>query len=114
MISSNLPSRLETRLRRTQVSIAGCAIAGYAFAAGRLAEYGLPVEFDVSEFALARGLSAAEKKTLDEFVEANRSGIAGDLDDDPVYLAQPVLPRHTRERAPGVVFTDVKDVKASK
>ena len=79
------------------------------------AEYGLPVEFDVSEFALARWISAAEKKTLDEFTEANRSGIAEDLDGDPVYLARSQFYLdYTRERAPGVVFTDVKDVKASK
>ncbi len=79
------------------------------------AEYGLPVEFDVSEFALARWISAAEKKTLDTFIEANRSGVAEDLDGDPVYLARSQFYLdYTRERAPGVVFTDVKDVKASK
>jgi peptide chain release factor 3 len=79
------------------------------------AEYGLPVEFDQSEFALARWISAAEKKTLDEFTEANRSGIAEDLDGDPVYLARSEFYLgYTRERALGVVFTDVKDVKASK
>jgi peptide chain release factor 3 len=79
------------------------------------AEYGLPVEFDVSEFALARWITAAEKKTLEEFTEANRSGIAEDLDGDPVYLARSEFYLgYTRERAPGVVFTDVKDVKASR
>jgi peptide chain release factor 3 len=79
------------------------------------AEYGLPVEFDVSEFALARWISAAEKKTLEEFTEANRSGIAEDLDGDPVYLARSEFYLgYTRERAPGIVFTDVKDVKAGK
>jgi peptide chain release factor 3 len=79
------------------------------------AEYGLPVEFDQSEFALARWISAAERKTLDEFAEASRSGIAEDLDGDPVYLARSQFYLdYTRERAPGIVFTDVKDVKASK
>jgi peptide chain release factor 3 len=79
------------------------------------AEYGLPVEFDVSEFALARWISAAERKTLEEFAEANRAGIAEDLDGDPVYLARSEFYLgYTRERAPGVVFTDVKDVKAGK
>jgi peptide chain release factor 3 len=79
------------------------------------AEYGLPVEFDVSEFALARWISADDRKTLDTFTEANRSGIAEDLDGDPVYLARSEFYLgYTRERAPGVVFTDVKDVKASK
>jgi peptide chain release factor 3 len=79
------------------------------------AEYSLPVEFDVSEFALARWISAAERKTLDGFAEANRSGIAEDLDGDPVYLARSQFYLdYTRERAPGILFTDVKDVKASK
>jgi peptide chain release factor 3 len=79
------------------------------------AEYGLPVEFDQSEFALARWLSAADRKTLDEFAAANRSGLAEDLDGDPVYLARSQFYLdYTRERAPGIVFTDVKDVKGRK
>jgi peptide chain release factor 3 len=77
------------------------------------AEYGLPVEFDQSEFALARWIAAADRTALDEFAEANRSGIAEDLDGDPVYLARSQFYLdYTRERAPGIVFTDVKDVKA--
>jgi peptide chain release factor 3 len=79
------------------------------------AEYGLPVEFDQSEFQLARWISAADRKKLDEFVEANRAGIADDLDGDLVYLARSQFYLdYTRERAPGIVFTDVKDVKAAK
>jgi peptide chain release factor 3 len=72
------------------------------------------LEFDQSEFALARWISAAEKKRLDEFAEANRSGIAEDLDGDPVYLARSQFYLdYTRARAPGMMFTDVKDVKAA-
>jgi len=79
------------------------------------AEYGLPVEFDQCEFQLARWISAADRKTLEEFAEANRSGIADDLDGDLVYLARsPFYLDYTRERAPGIVFSDVKDVKAVK
>jgi peptide chain release factor 3 len=79
------------------------------------AEYGLPVEFDQSEFQLARWISAADGKRLDEFAEANRAGIADDLDGDLVYLARSQFYLdYTRERAPGIVFTDVKDVKAAK
>src|SRR5215468_7792891 len=79
------------------------------------AEYGLPVEFDQSEFQLARWISAADRKRLDEFAEANRAGIADDLDGDLVYLARSQFYLdYTRERAPGIVFTDVKDVKAGK
>jgi peptide chain release factor 3 len=78
-------------------------------------EYGLPVEFDQSEFELARWISAADRRTLEEFAEANRAGIADDLDGDLVYLARSQFYLdYTRERAPGIVFTDVKDVKAAR
>jgi peptide chain release factor 3 len=78
-------------------------------------EYGLPVEFDQSEFQLARWISAADRKRLDEFAQVNRAGIADDLDGDLVYLARSQFYLdYTRERAPGIVFTDVKDVKAAK
>jgi peptide chain release factor 3 len=75
-------------------------------------EYGLPVEFDVSEFQLARWIASADRGKLDRFAEANRSGIAEDLDGDLVYLARSAFYLdYTRERAPGIAFTDVKDVK---
>jgi peptide chain release factor 3 len=78
-------------------------------------EYGLPVEFDQSEFQLARWIAAADRRKLDEFAEANRSGIADDLDGDPVYLARSQFYLdYTKERAPSIVFTDVKDVKAAR
>ena len=78
-------------------------------------EYGLPVEFDPCEFQLARWISAADRRTFDTFVEANRAGIAEDLDGDLVYLARSQFYLdYTRERAPGVIFTDVKDVKAAR
>jgi peptide chain release factor 3 len=76
------------------------------------AEYGLPVEFDVCEFELARWISADERKTLDEFVAANGFNIADDLDGDLVYLARnEFYLGYTAERAPGIRFADVKDVK---
>src|SRR3954449_8227370 len=50
-------------------------------------EYGLPVDFDVSEFELARWFSASDRATRDAFAAANRSGIAEDLDGDLVFLA---------------------------
>jgi peptide chain release factor 3 len=76
------------------------------------AEYGLPVEFDTCEFELARWISADERKTLDGFVAANGSGIADDLDGDLVYLARNAFYLdYTAQRAPGIRFADVKDVK---
>ncbi len=79
----------------------------------RLAEeYGLPVDFDVSEFELARWISSEDNAAIDAFMAANRSGIADDLDGDPVFLARnQFYLDYTRERAAGIVFTDIKDVK---
>jgi peptide chain release factor 3 len=76
------------------------------------AEYGLPVDFDMSEFQLARWVAAEDRAALDSFVAANRSGIAEDLDGDLVFLARSQFYLdYTRERAPGISFTDIKDVK---
>ncbi|MDX3967184.1 MAG: peptide chain release factor 3 [Bradyrhizobium sp.] len=76
------------------------------------AEYSLPVEFEVSEFQLARWVSSDDRKKLDAFIAANTSSIADDVDGDPVYLARnEFYLGYTRERAEGIEFTNVKDVK---
>ena len=76
------------------------------------AEYSLPVEFEVSEFQLARWVSSEDRKKLDTFLAANTSSIADDVDGDPVYLARnEFYLGYTRERAEGIEFTNVKDVK---
>jgi peptide chain release factor 3 len=73
-------------------------------------EYGLDVQWDTSEFALARWIASADRKTLDAFVAANPVSIADDLDGAPVFLARnQFYLDYTRERAPGIVFSDVKD-----
>ena len=73
-------------------------------------EYGLEVMWDTAEFALARWVSAEDPKVLDKFVADHGLSIADDLDGDPVYLAKnDFYLGYTRERAPGIVFTDVKD-----
>ena len=65
-------------------------------------EYGLEIDFDVSEFQLARWISAADRKALDNFMSSNHSAIAEDLDGDPVYLARnQFYLDYTRERAEG-------------
>src|SRR5690348_10199262 len=75
-------------------------------------EYGLPVDFEQSEFQMARWIASDERKKLDDFVAANGSSIAEDLDGDVVYLAKnQFYLDYTRERAPGIAFTDIKDVK---
>ncbi|MBR0706048.1 MULTISPECIES: peptide chain release factor 3 [Bradyrhizobium] len=76
------------------------------------AEYSLPVEFEVSEFQLARWVSSEDRKKLDTFIAANTSSIADDVDGDPVYLARnEFYLGYTRERAEGIEFANVKDVK---
>src|SRR5579863_2141732 len=76
------------------------------------AEYALPVEFEMSEFQLARWISSDDRKKLDAFIAANGSGVADDVDGDPVFLAKnEFYLGYTRERAEGIVFASVKDVK---
>lgn len=76
------------------------------------AEYSLPVDFEISEFQLARWFSAEDRKAYDTFVNSNGSSIAEDVDGDLVFLARnEFYLGYTRERSPGIVFTDIKDVK---
>jgi len=76
------------------------------------AEYSLPVEFEVSEFQLARWISSDDRKKLDAFIAANGSGIADDVDGDPVFMARnEFYLGYTKERAEGIAFSTVKDVK---
>jgi peptide chain release factor 3 len=76
------------------------------------AEYQLPVDFEISEFSLARWISCDDRKKLDAFVSSNSSGVADDVDGDPVFLAKnEFYLNYTRERAEGIVFSDIKDVK---
>jgi peptide chain release factor 3 len=76
------------------------------------AEYSLPVDFEISEFQLARWISSDDRKNLDAFVSANGSGVADDVDGDPVFLAKnQFYLDYTRERAEGIVFSSIKDVK---
>jgi peptide chain release factor 3 len=76
------------------------------------AEYALPVEFEVSEFSLARWISSDDKKKLEAFIAANASGVADDVDGDPVFMAKnEFYLGYTKERAEGIVFSNVKDVK---
>lgn len=76
------------------------------------AEYGLEIGFDMSEFQLARWVSSEDRKKLEDFSTANRSSTAEDLDGDLVFLASSAfMVGYTGDRWPGIVFTDIKDVK---
>jgi peptide chain release factor 3 len=78
------------------------------------AEYGLDIDYETPEFQLARWISADDPKIIEQFVEANYSSVAEDLDGDRVFMARnQFILDYTRERAPGVTFTDIKDVKES-
>src|SRR5689334_10213190 len=75
-------------------------------------EYALDVDFEQPEFQLARWITSADERKLDTFLAANTSSIADDVDGDPVYLARnEFYLGYTRERAEGIEFTNVKDVK---
>ncbi|MBV9532381.1 MAG: peptide chain release factor 3 [Bradyrhizobium sp.] len=76
------------------------------------AEYSLAVEFETSEFQLARWIASDDRKRLDTFIAANTSSIADDVDGDPVYLARnEFYLGYARERAEGIAFASIKDVK---
>ena len=75
-------------------------------------EYGLDIGFDTPEFQLARWISGEDSKQVGDFVQAYYSSCAEDLDGDRVFMARnQFILDYTRERAPGIVFTDIKDVK---
>ena len=75
-------------------------------------EYGLEIGFEQPEFQLARWIAAADNKGLEDFVQANYSSCAEDLDGDKVFMARnQFILDYTRERALGISFTDIKDVK---
>jgi peptide chain release factor 3 len=77
-------------------------------------EYGLEVLWDTAEFSLARWISAEDPKALETFIKSNGLSIADDLDGDPVFLAgNQFRLDYARERAPGIVFKDIKDKNAA-
>src|ERR1700687_3245666 len=75
-------------------------------------EYGLDIGFEQPEFQLARWIAGGDQKKLDDFVQANYSSCAEDLDGDKGFMARnQFILDYTGERAPGITFTDIKDVK---
>jgi peptide chain release factor 3 len=79
------------------------------------AEYGLAIEWSVAEFALARWITAADRKRLDEFASTYRASIAEDLDGDLVFLAKNAFNLdYTAQHSPGIAFNNVKDFREGK
>jgi peptide chain release factor 3 len=78
-------------------------------------EYGVDMEWSVAEFALARWITAEDRKILDRFVSTYRASIAEDLDGDLVFLARNAFNLdYTGQQSPGVTFRNVKDFRERK
>jgi peptide chain release factor 3 len=73
-------------------------------------EYGLPIAYETPRFSVCRWISSDDPVELERFIEANRSGMAHDLDKAPVFLAgSSFLLQYEQERWPKIDFADVKD-----
>jgi peptide chain release factor 3 len=73
-------------------------------------EYSLPIEFETARFQVCRWVSADDKAKLDTFIAGHRGDMAEDLDGAPVFLApSDFMLNYEMERAPKIVFSDVKD-----
>ena len=82
-------------------------------AARLAAEYGIPVGFETTPYALARWVSSDDRALLQRFVSENRNAMADDVDDDTVFLATSAfMMRRAAELAPALVFSDIKDARA--
>jgi peptide chain release factor 3 len=78
-------------------------------------EYGVEMDWSVAEFSLARWITAEDRKVLDRFVSTYRASIAEDLDGDVVFLARNAFNLdYTSQQSPGIVFSNVKDVRERK
>ena len=79
------------------------------------AEYSVPIGFETTPYNIARWISADNKAEIDKFAAVNRSGMADDVDGDPVFLASSAfMMRRTEEMAPAITFRDVKDHRVEK
>ncbi|WP_372425409.1 peptide chain release factor 3 [Salinarimonas chemoclinalis] len=74
------------------------------------AEYSLPIDYEQTRFSVCRWIASDDERKLDEFMTANRSAMADDLDGAPVFLAPSAFSlRYDEERWPQIRFTDIKD-----
>jgi peptide chain release factor 3 len=79
------------------------------------AEYGLPIDFDISQFNICRWISSDDREALAKFVDARPSSVANDLDGDPVFMAASAFSlKYDAERAPNIVFSEIKDYQKVK
>ncbi|MCX2564031.1 peptide chain release factor 3 [Acetobacter thailandicus] len=74
------------------------------------AEYGVAIGFDAVPFSLARWVSGPRDK-IESFAQVNRSAMADDLDDHPVFLASSsFMMRRTQEQNPDISFHDIRQI----
>jgi len=74
------------------------------------AEYGLPVDYEMSRFTVCRWVTSESELDLNKFIDSHGSAMASDLDGAPVFMATTAFSlRYEEERYPAVRFTDVKD-----
>lgn len=80
--------------------------------ADRLAnEYGVPVAFEPTRYEVMRWIASDDPRALEDFITANRSAIANDLDGDPVFMAASGFSLgYSLERAPGIRATEIKEM----
>jgi peptide chain release factor 3 len=75
-----------------------------------MAEYKLPVSFEMARFSLARWAVCSEPAEMDKFETRHRASLATDLDGALVFLAASEFDlSYERERFPKVRFFDIKD-----
>ena len=74
-------------------------------------EYGLPVDFESANSSWRAGLPRTTRRSSTTFVTANRSDRRGPRRRPGVPGKNQFYLDYTRERAPGIAFTDIKDVK---
>jgi peptide chain release factor 3 len=69
------------------------------------------VSFETTRFDVLRWLECDDPKTLDNFVDGNKSAIAMDLDGSPVMLATSMFNmNYTLERSPGIKVATIKEI----
>jgi peptide chain release factor 3 len=76
-------------------------------------EYGVPASFETTRFEILRWISAPDSKTLEGFVDGNKSSIAHDLDGAPVFMASSAFNlNYALERSPGIAAQTIKEIHA--
>jgi len=76
-------------------------------------EYSVPATFETTRFDILRWITAPDSKSMEGFIDANKSGIAHDLDGAPVFMASSAFNlNYALERAPGIAAATIKEIHA--